>query len=92
MRLKFEKGTWVIEKKSKFVIRAYDDMIEKNFDKWTPSKGELCVFWNYPDTEDKPVRYVISCFNKTAGIFYKDLFGDRYVYCAPIEFAREFTR
>lgn len=45
MATKFKVGDWVRDKSSKFVIRAYHDMIYDNFEQWQPKKGEWCWFW-----------------------------------------------
>ncbi len=93
---KFEPGEWVRDKNSDMVIRAYDDMISDNFERWSPRRGELCVFWN--DEGDKDVKFVIarlSSIDNTQRTFrYIEMHAHcgRYIHCAPIEFAKELKR
>ena len=91
----FKIGEWVVEKNSGFVIRAYEDMIQSNFSLWFPKEGDICVFWQHPlGIANISYRYIVAPFSqkhelgKSRGL-YRDVFGDRHMYCAPIEILKE---
>jgi len=89
---KFKVGDWVQDKNSGFVIQAYENMIKKNFKKWEPKNGELCVFWDNNCNEYFVSKYGTKCLDETFGTshevarYYADYTEEYWDNVAPLEF------